>query len=331
MDLDAFSAVREPRWQRLKKLGSMRRLTGAEADEFTRLYQHTATDLAIVRSSAPDPAIVSRLSVLLAGSRASLAGAREPVWRELARFLAYRFPAALFRLRWWTVATMVAFFAVAIAVGINTATHPELLAQLGSEADRQEYAQTQFSAYYSENPSLSFFTRVWTNNAWVAALTIAGSFTGVVPLYVQYQNAVGVGDAAAMMHEFGYLGLFFQLIAPHGLLELTAVWVAGAAAFKLFWTILAPGPRPRMRAMAEEGRAMFGVALGLVLVLLVSGVIEGFVTGSALPWAVKISIGVAALSGFWVYVLVVGRRAWRAGFTGDVDEDSREAVAATSG
>ena len=152
-----------------------------------------------------------------------------------------------------------------------------------------------------------------------------------MPLYVQYQNAVGVGDAGAMMHEFGYLGIFFQLIAPHGLLELTAVWVAGAAAFKLFWTILAPGPRTRMRAMAEEGRAMFGVALGLVLVLLVSGVIEGFVTGFALPWAVKISIGVLALTGFWVYVLVAGRRAWRAGFTGDVDEDAREAIAATSG
>ena len=309
----------------------MRRLTGAEADEFTRLYQHTATDLAIVRSSAPDPAIVSRLSVLLANSRASLSGAREPVWREFARFLAWRFPAALYRLRWWTVATMVGFLAVAIAVGAHTASNPDVLAQLGSQADRQDYAETAFSSYYSENPSLSFFGRVWTNNAWVAAVTIAGSFTGVFPLYVQYQNAVGVGDAAAIMNEFGYLDIFFQMIAPHGLLELTAVWVAGAAAFKLFWTILSPGPRPRMRAMAEEGRAMFGVALGLVLVLLVSGVIEGFVTGSALSWAVKISIGIAALAGFWVYVLVVGRRAWRAGFTGDVDEDSREAIAATSG
>lgn len=331
MDLDAFTAVREPRWQRLKKLGSMRRLTGAEADEFTRLYQHTATDLAVVRSSAPDPAMVSRLSVLLANSRASLAGAREPVWREFARFLAWRFPAALYRLRWWTVVTMLAFIVVAFAVGLHTASHPEVLDRLGPQADRQAYAETAFSSYYSENPSLSFFTRVWTNNAWVAAVTIAGSFTGVIPLYVQYQNAVGVGDAGAIMHEFGYLDIFFQLIAPHGLLELTAVWVAGAAAFKLFWTMLAPGPRPRLRAMAEEGRAMFGVALGLVLVLLVSGVIEGFVTGSALPWAVKISIGIAALAGFWVYVLVVGRRAWLAGFTGDVEADSREAIAATSG
>ena len=76
---------------------------------------------------------------------------------------------------------------------------------------------------------------------------------------------------------------------------------------------------------------MFGVALGLVLVLLVSGLIEGFVTGSALPWAVKISIGIAALAGFWTYVLLVGRRAARAGYSGDVAEDSREAIAATSG
>jgi uncharacterized membrane protein SpoIIM required for sporulation len=331
MDLDAFSAVREARWQRLKALGSSSRLTGAETDEFTRLYQHTATDLAVIRSSAPDPALVSRLSVLLAGARASLTGAREPVWRELARFLALRFPAALFRVRWWTVGVMLGFLVLATAVGFYTASEPGALDALGTPEDRQIYADEAFAAYYSENPSASFFGRVWTNNAWVAAVTIAGAFTGVFPMYVQFQNAVAVGQAAAIMDEHGYLGIFFQLISPHGLLELTAVWVAGGAAFKLFWTMLVPGDRPRMRAMAEEGRAMFGVALGLVLVLLISGLIEGFVTGSSLPWAAKIAIGVAAITGFWVYVLLVGRRAARAGYTGDMAEDSREAVAATSG
>jgi len=331
MDLDAFTAVREARWQRLKTLGSTSRLTGAEADEFTRLYQHTATDLAMVRSSAPDPAIVSRLSVLLAGSRASLAGAREPAWREFVRFLGQRFPAALFRIRWWTVGTMVAFVALAVAVGVYTAQTPGALDALGTHEERQAYAEERFDSYYSQNPSTSFFGSVWSNNAWVAAFTVAGSFTGVVPLYVQYQNAVGVGQAGAIMNEFGYLGYFFQLISPHGLLELTAVWVAGGAAFKFFWTMFVPGARPRGRAMAEEGRAMFGVALGLALVLMVSGVIEGYVTGSALPWAAKISIGALALAAFWTYVLVAGRRAFRAGFTGDVDTESREAFAATSG
>lgn len=331
MDLDAFTAVREGRWQRLKALGSQSRLSGAEADEFTRLYQVTATDLAIVRSSAPDPALVSRLSVLLSGARASLTGAREPVWRELTRFVALRFPAALFRVRWWTVATMVGFFVVATVVGFYTATEPGALDALGTPADRQEYADESFRNYYSENPSASFFGKVWTNNAWVAAITVAGSFTGVMPLKIQFENAVQLGQAAAIMDEFGYLGIFFQLISPHGLLELTAIWVAGGAAFKLFWTILVPGPRPRLRALGEEGRAMFSVALGLALVLLVAGLIEGFVTGSALVWPAKISIGIFALAAFWTYVFVVGRRAAKAGYSGDVDADSREAIAATAG
>ena len=82
-----------------------------------------------------------------------------------------------------------------------------------------------------------------------------------------------------------------------------------------------PGHRPRLRALAEEGRSLFTVAIGLVGVLAVSGLIEGFITGSTLPWAVKITIGVLALTGFWVYTLVLGRRAVAAGETGDLDAD----------
>lgn len=331
MDVDAFVAVREPRWTRLKELGARSRLSGSEADEYAMLYQLTATDLAVVRSAAPDPALVSRLSVLLAGSRAKLAGAREPVWRELARFLAWRFPASLYRIRWWTVATMLGFVAIAVAVGFYTALQPGALDAIAPLEEREVYASESFENYYSEHPSTSFFSRVFTNNAWVAAVTIAGSFTGIFPLYVMYQNAAGVGQSGAIMHEFGYLDLFFQLIAPHGLLELTAIWVAGGAAFKLFWTILVPGPLPRLRAMAQEGRAMFGVALGLVLVLLISGVIEGYVTGSALPWAIKISIGVIALAAFWTYTLTAGKRAYLRGIGGDVSAETREATVAVEG
>ncbi len=327
MDLDAFQALHEERWQRLKSLTRRSRLTGAEADELARLYQMTASDLARVRSSAPDPALVSRLSVLLASARATLAGARPPIHREVARFMVLSMPAALYRLRWWTVAIMVAFMVIGTATAVYYTAHPELMSDLGTFEERQAYAEEAFAAYYSENPSTSFFARVWTNNAWVAAMSVAGGFTGVFTFYVQYSNAVNVGTAAAIMHEFGYLKLFFQLISPHGLLELTAVWVAGAAGLKIFWTMLVPGPRTRTRALAEEGRAMFGVVLGLVLVLLVSGLVEGYVTGSALPWAAKITIGLAVLAGFWTLVLTLGRRAARMGETGDVSADLREDTA----
>ena len=79
---------------------------------------------------------------------------------------------------------------------------------------------------------------------------------------------------------------FFALILPHGMLELSAVFLAAAAGLRLGWRSLIPGPLPRAQALAEEGRATITIAIGLVVVLLVSGVIEAFVTPSPLPtWA----------------------------------------------
>ena len=98
--------------------------------------------------------------------------------------------------------------------------------------------------------------------------------------------------------------LFFALILPHGILELSAVFLAAATGLRLGWTVIDPGPRPRSQALAEEGRAAVTVALGLVAVLLVSGVIEAFVTPSGLPAWARILIGLAAGAAFLTYVIV---------------------------
>lgn len=325
MDLDAFSAVHGATWARLDELArARRRLTGAESDELVRLYQQVATHLSTVRSVAPDPAVVSLLSDLLGRARAAIAGAREPSWSDAKAFLVLSLPAALYRIRWWTIGVLLATVALAVVAGYNASQNPDVLATyMGPEGTQRQYAEVAFENYYSEHPHVSFAAGVWTNNAWVAALCVVFGITGIGTVIVLVQNAIGVGLAGATMAKFGYLDLFFQLILPHGLLELTAIFVAGAAALKIFWTMVDPGGRPRGRALAEEGRALFTVVIGLALVLGVSGLIEGFVTPSSLPWPVKIAIGALALAGFWVYVLVVGRRAVRAGETGDLDDRDR--------
>ncbi len=108
------------------------------------------------------------------------------------------------------------------------------------------------------------------------------------------------------------------MLIPHGLLELTAVFLAGAVGMRLGWSVIAPGDRPRGQVLAEQGRAVVSVAVGLVVVLLVSGAIEAFVTPSPLPTFVRIGIGVLAEAGFLAYVVHFGRRAVRAGDTGDI-------------
>ncbi|SDD57219.1 Uncharacterized membrane protein SpoIIM, required for sporulation [Sanguibacter gelidistatuariae] len=319
MDLDAFSDVHSGEWARLKTLSTRRRISGAEADELVRLYQAVATHLSMIRSSAPDPVLISQLSQTLNRARTTIAGAHEPAWRDVQRFLLVSLPAALFRLRWWIHAVTFGCVILAVISGIWVATTPQGLAAIGTPSYRQEYVDNAFASYY--DPGAGFAAVVWTNNAWIAAQCIAFGISGIWPVFMLVQNAVSVGAIGGMMAHYGELGMFLKLIAPHGLLELTSIFVAGAAGLKIFWTLVDPGPRPRSRALAEEGRALFTVAGGLVITLAVSGLIEGFVTGSTLPWWLKIAIGALALGAFWVYVLVLGRRAVADGATGDLDAD----------
>lgn len=319
MDLDAFTAVHGPEWTRLDTLVRTKSLDGADADELVLLYQRTAGHLSTVRSAAPDPVLVSRLSVLLARARTRIAGAHEPAWRDVTRFLALSLPAAFYRIRWWSIAATVAFVAVALVAGVWVATTPEGLASMGPPSAREHYVEEAFASYY--DPGTSFALTVWTNNAFIALQMIALGITGIFPVMVFLQNAVAVGSIGGMMAAYGELDVFLSLISPHGLLELSAIFVATAAGLRLFWAWIAPGPLPRGRAIAEETRALATTVVGLAIWLGISGLIEGFVTGQGWPWAVKIAIGVVAVAAFWCYMLVLGRWAVRRGETGDLSAD----------
>jgi len=321
MDIDVFVATHRGEWDRLEALiRRQRSLSGAEADELVDLYQRVATHLSIVRSSAPDPALVGRLSTLVAKARGVVTGTRSTSTRELGRFFTVRFPAAVYRARWWWISTAGAFLVVSLALGWWVAVNPDVQARIATPAAIKDLVQQQFQSYYSSNPAGDFAFHVWTNNAWVAALSIAsGALLGLPIPWMLAQNAANVGVEGGLMAAHGRLDLFFGLILPHGLLELTAVFIAAGVGMRLGWTIVAPGERPRGEAMATEGRAAVGVALGLVCVLLVSGVIEAFVTPSPLPTAARVGIGVAVWAGFIAYIFILGGRAARAGETGDID------------
>lgn len=321
MDVDAFAAVHRPEWERLRVLSSRARLDGAEADELVMRYQAVAGHLSSLRTRAPDPLLVSELSGLLATARGRIAGSHEARFSDVARFFRISLPAAFYRVRWWTVGSGLAFVLVGLVTAWWVVSNPAVMATLGSPAELQDYAEEAFEAYYSNYPAGDFAGQVWTNNAWIAAQCIALGVTGFFPVYVLLQNAIGVGGSAAIMADHDLLHVFFGLILPHGFMELTAIFIAAGAGLKLFWAWVAPGPRTRSRALAEEGRALFTVALGLVLVLAVSGIVEGFVTPSALPGWLKIVIGALVLGGYWAYTLLLGRRAVVAGETGDLEAD----------
>jgi uncharacterized membrane protein SpoIIM required for sporulation len=330
VDIDAFVAAHSGRWARLDELSRRRRLSGPEADELVERYQEAATHLSVVRSSAPDPALVGYLSSVLARARTRTTGSRTTTWRDAITFLAATFPAALYRTRRWWLATLAVSVVVAAVMTTWLLQHPGVQSSLIPPGEADRLVNVEFERYYSEYAASHFAARVWTNNAWVAGLCIAFGVLGVPVVYLLFSNVLNVAVIGALMIAHDRGSLFFGLILPHGLLELTAVFVAGGVGLRLFWSWVEPGSRSRSQSLAREGRSAAAVALGLVLVLLVSGVIEAFVTPSGLPTWARIGIGVAAEAGFLVYVFVTGRRAYRAGHTGDAADDLLEDRAATA-
>ncbi len=319
MDLDALRAARDGDWQRLDALTGTRALDGKGSDELILRYQDGAADLSAITTTSGQTLLADRLSVSLSRARMRFTGTGRNLLSQLPAFFLVQLPAALYRLRWWTFWVALVSVVVAVAYGAWSANSPAVRATLGDDADLRRLVDRDFVDYYSENPAASFTSQVWTNNAFIAAQCIAFGITGVVVPLILLQNAQNVGLTGGVLIGYGRADTFFLYIAPHGLLELTSVFVAGAAGMRIFWAWIAPGPRTRGQALAEDGRALFTVAVGLAISLFVSGILEGFVTPSPLPWPVKIGLGALALGGFLFYMLFVGGRAFRGGASGDLD------------
>ena len=320
MDLDAYSAAHREEWDRLARLAAKRRFSGVEADELIDHYQSGASQLSVIRTTVGESAQGDRLSLSLSRARLRFTGASANVLSQIPKFFAAQLPAALYSIRWLTLAVALATFVVAFIYAWWAISNPAVLAGLLTPEERRQFAEEDFIAYYSNYSGSSFTAQVWTNNAWVAAQAIGLGILGVFTPAVLLSNAQNLGLSAAIMSEFGHLDQFFLYIAPHGQLELYSIFVAGAAGLRIFWAWIAPGTRTRGQSLAHTGRALFTIVIGLALALLVSGVIEGFVTRQDWPWVIKIGIGTIALSAFLVYQWVVGGRAARAGETGDLEE-----------
>lgn len=319
MDADALTDARRAEWERLDQL-SRARLDGAGVDELIMRYRAASSDLAEIKTSVGESPQGAYLSTILVRARLRLTGATDSILTQTARFFAQQLPAALYRLRWTTLVIALAFIAVAVGTAAWISSDPALVATLGPPDALAQYADESFTNYYTENPAAVFMGMVWTNNAWIALQCVLFGITGIWPVNVLVQNAIGLGTSGAVMAAHDKADVMILYILPHGMLEMTCIFVAAAGGLHLFWSWVAPGSRSRGESLAAEGRSLATVAIGLVFALFLAGLVEGFVTGWSLPWPIKIGIGAAALGVFLIYMIVVGGRAQRRGETGDLTE-----------
>ncbi|QKT08874.1 stage II sporulation protein M [Gordonia sp. X0973] len=319
MDLDAYLDAHRAEWNRLDALVRTRSLNGAESDELLNLYQRAATHLSVIRSTAPDAQTVEYLSTLVARARFRAAGARTFSWAVVATYLTRTLPGGLYRLRWWWGSIMIGSVLAMVVITVWCLNHPNTMRWLFARAGGTEYVDHAFAEYYSDHQAQYFAFQVWTNNFRLALLALAFGVFFFPVVWVLYSNVLSVAQVAAVMIDNGKGDMFFGLILPHGMLELTCLFVSSAVGLKLFWTWVSPGHRTRTAALAQEGRTAMSIGLGLVVLLLISGIIEAFVTPSPLPTWARVGIGAIVWLAFMAYALILGRKAYREGATGDLE------------
>jgi uncharacterized membrane protein SpoIIM required for sporulation len=312
-----FRIEREADWKRLESLlnraerGGPRALSDDELIEMPKLYRAALSSLSVARAISLDQALVGYLESLCARAYFFVYGARSRLGKRIAQFFATDWPLAAQRLLpdlLVSVAAMILAAIAAYALVMNDPDWylsfvPEDLAGGRTPAASQEFLRsTLFDE--SDGQGLSFFaTMLFTHNAGVSLLAFAVGFAfGLPSTILMAYNGCIMGAFFALFAMHGLSVDFTGWLLIHGVTELLAVSLAGAAGLHIGRAVAFPGRRTRLDAAAEAGRQAARVMVGVILMLFIAGILEGI--GRQTITSTPIRYSIAAGTGlFWLLYL----------------------------
>jgi uncharacterized membrane protein SpoIIM required for sporulation len=314
---DEFITRRRDSWERLEALlaragAGLAGLSADELRELGRLYRQTAADLAVARRDLPTHPVVAFLNSLVARGHGAIYRESGPGGAaRLRAFFASDLPRA-FRATWpTTLAAFLMFLLPAIVGYIVTWRDPALAGALIPGAERvvdEVAAGNEWWLRINEEGQALASSEIMTNNIGVAFRAFAGGITfGIYTLYILALNGLFLGVIAGAAQRFDFAANLWGFVAAHGAIELSVIFIAGGAGLQLGWAILRPGLLTRRAALVVAARRALLLILGCVPLLILAGLIEAFISPSALPLAIKLAVSAWTGAALWFYLLAVGR------------------------
>jgi len=307
-----------PRWAELENLlvradrrGS-RRFGAAEIDALALGYRAATSDLAIARARSYDARLIAYLNRLVARAHARVYAGTSPAgWSNAARFFSTAFPREV-RRSWQAIALCVLITVVTAAISYRATSIDPANAYAFVPAQQVPLVErslhdSNFGFDRAFAPAMSAL--IITNNIRVDALAFAGGITaGILTLYIVGSNGLMLGTLGAVFAARGFGTDFWATIAPHGVIELFAIQIAGAAGLILGAGIVRPGRARRIDALTANAARALTLMLGVAGLLLVAGTIEGFVSPQRLSTGVRLAIGALTAVALAAYLGFAGRK-----------------------
>lgn len=307
-------------WQQLERqLARLEQRTGrkdmasAELADLPQRYRRLCHQLALARERGYSLSLLQELDGLMLRAHRQLYRRQPPILGPLQRLVAHDFPARVRAQRHWHLASAAVFLLSLALVFVLIRWQPDMVYSV-----MDEVAVEKMEGMYEPSgevqgmergsgQDMQMFGYYIMNNIGIAFRTFAGGiFLGVGALFIMLFNGSFFGAVAAHLLNVGAGQPFFTFVIAHGAPELTAIVLAGGAGLRLGWSLVSPGPWPRIEALRRAARECLPVIYGVFLLLLLAATIEAFWSPRALPASVKYGVGGV------MWLLVLGYL-WRGG------------------
>ena len=301
---------RKPYWSKLETLlsrstkGGLKSLSRSDLQELSLLYRQTAADLAAIREDRGSVHFARYVNQLLVRAHNTIYSGHRASPKTILSFFWETYPAT-FRRNWKHCLLSFVIFLVAGGVGaVLTYQNPDfkvkiLGPQMVETIDRHEMWTHSIVGI---KPLAS--SAIMTNNMSVGFTTFAFGITaGLGTIYMMAFNGLLIGVIGMACALSGMSLQLWSFVAPHGVLELPAIFIAGAAGFRIAQGLLFPGLLPRRESLARAGLEAVKLILGTIPILIIAGLIEAFVSPTGLPVPLKFSLAGAlfALLGAYLF------------------------------
>ncbi|HEX2268660.1 MAG TPA: stage II sporulation protein M [Pyrinomonadaceae bacterium] len=308
MPADRFITQRKNAWQRLEELlnlldhSSLGRLRREEVRELGRIYRRTASDLAIARAESRDPRLINYLNSLVIRAHGRIYRANAQGGKKILYFFTHELPQT-FRRTWrYTFVSFSVFFVFAVLSFFATRYDPEFSELVGVDPAFREMAIETKTHWWERlnEANQTGASEIMTHNIQVTIYTFAfGAMFGVGTLFYLAFNGANIASVLALTYRAGFGNDLVTFMVAHGVIELTCIFIAGGAGLLIGTALIVPGNLTRADALKTRGMEAVRLMLGVAVLLVIAGTIEGFI--SPMPINPRIKYSIAGITGIALY------------------------------
>ncbi|HET7286220.1 MAG TPA: stage II sporulation protein M, partial [Pyrinomonadaceae bacterium] len=285
--IDRFITQRKNAWQRLEDLlklldtATLKRLRREEVRELGRIYRRTASDLAIARAESRDPRLVNYLNSLVIRAHGRIYRAESHGLKRILEFFTRELPQT-FRRTWrYTFLSFSIFMVFAIFGFVGTRLDPEFSELVGVDPAFREMAIETKTHWWEtlNNQNQIGASLIMANNIQVTIYTFAlGATFGLGTLYLLAMNGANIASVLALTYRAGFGNDLLTFMVGHGVIELSCIFIAGGAGLLIGSAMVMPGDMTRSDALKTRGMEAVRLMMGVAVLLVVAGTIEGFIS-----------------------------------------------------